>query len=243
MESPTFTDSSADVKAQEAQRMEIQLRRMNVENLKKMCRQKKIKGFSSKNKQWLASTLLDKFKATGDFGNSDGGDEDSDGWPIPGSNREHFFMKCMGSWFMTKPAKKEWMNSLQVGLEAEPETIKNFPLFLGAYTDYEVVNQTELGLVSPETAKYLATSVDNILVLKKKGELLSILNLIVAVVEAKAKTNENVRKKEMKMMESRKIRPFEVLKLSSGEASRKETSAAFLRSVHLKSHRVQVCIV
>ena len=96
-------------------------------------------------------------------------------------------MKCLGNWFMTKPAEKEWMNSLKVCLEAEPKTNKNLPRCLEAYTDYEVVNQTELGLVSPETAKHLTISVDSILVLIKKGEIFTILDRIVAVVEAKAR--------------------------------------------------------
>ena len=143
--------------------------------------------FRTENKPWLVSTLLDKFKTTADFGNTGGGNEDSVGWLIPGSNREHFFVKCLGNWFMIKPAEKEWMNSLQVDFEAEPETIKNLPRFLEAYTDYEVVNQTELGTVSPETAKHLTISVDSILVLIKKGEIFTILDRIAAVVEAKAR--------------------------------------------------------
>ena len=90
---------------------------------------------------------------------------------------------------MTQPSEKEWLNSLLGGRRAEPLTMKNLPAFISENSDFEILHQEDVGIISPPTMPWLGTSLHNLVVLKLKDDSVNLLNLLPVAVEAKCKTN------------------------------------------------------
>ena len=137
----TFSDNADDERKRKTAEMKEAFAKLTLVKLKAPARRHKLKSFSTAKKKALVSMLLTRFDAIGGFDDATDDDELEE-WPIPGNDRDNFFMKHVWSWFMTQPSEKEWLNSLQVGRRAEPLTMKNLPAFISENSDFEILHDS-----------------------------------------------------------------------------------------------------